>query len=117
MWGIKILISEITPRKDNKDKDVSECNRLLASICSEDENIFLINHDNLRDRNYSKLYDTKHIRYWAIWLRVSNIKQMLRKAYGIIYEKTKATQRSNSISNSKYYINLRDSLRKLPHIG
>ena len=84
--GISIIISEIILRKDNKDKDVIACNR-LPSICSEDENIFLINHDNLRDGNYSNFYNTKHIHYRATGLFVSSIKQMLRKAYGIIYKK------------------------------
>lgn len=111
--GIKIIISEITPRKDGKDKDVIECNRILADICNGDENVFLISHENLRDSSYSKLYDTKHIHYRAIGLFVSNIKQTLRKAYGIIYDRTKVQQRKHN-SKPNHYINLRDSLRKLP---
>ena len=82
--GIKIIISVITPRKDDKDKVVIECNRILSSICKDESNVYLISHDNLRDDTYSNLYDTKHIHYRAVGLFVTNIKQEMRKAYVIV---------------------------------
>ena len=105
--GIKIIISEITQRKNDKDKVVIECNRILSGICKDESNMFLISHDNLRDDTYSKLYDTKHIHYRAVGLFVSNIKQEMRKAYGIVFDKKK-------VYNKAPHINTRNTLRKLP---
>ena len=116
--GIKIILCELTPRKDDRDTAVIECNKLISTLCAEDETLFLVEHNNLRDENYSKLYDTKHIHKRVIPLFASNIKRALRKAYGIKLNKGKNVIHSNSLqlsSDSPHYLyNLRDCLMKLP---
>ena len=47
--GIKIILSEITPRKDDKDSIVIECNNRLAKLYDKQKDIYIINHQNLRD--------------------------------------------------------------------
>ena len=79
---IKIIASEITPRNDDKDKDVITCNKLLGDICKSMENMYLVDHSNISDSTYSLLFDERHIHKKAIGLFVSNIKKGLRKAYG-----------------------------------
>ena len=81
--GIKIILSEITPRNDDKDEAVIEFNKQLFDIYDKKTDIFLVYHHNLRDNNYSKHYDEKHIHKRAVPLFASNIKKALRKAYGI----------------------------------
>ena len=79
---IKIIASEITPRNDDKDKDVITFDKLLGDICKSMENMYLVDHSNIRDSTYSLLFDDRHIHKKAIRLFVSNIKKGLRKAYG-----------------------------------
>ena len=78
---IKILVSELTPRNDDKDPRVVICNRLLEeSICAM-ENVILIKHSNLRDSNWSNFRDSKHIKKESISIYASNIKRGLRMAF------------------------------------
>ena len=81
--NIKIILGELTPRGDEKDSIVVECNQRLNELYSTDADIFIITQGNLRDDTYSRLYDTKHIHKNAIGLYAANIKRALRKAYGI----------------------------------
>ena len=85
--GIKIILSQITPRKDEIDRAVVEYNTLLVNLYEYEPNIFIVDHNNLRDENYSMLFDNKHIHRRAVPLFASNIKKALRKAYGISFEK------------------------------
>ena len=85
-------MNKITPRKDEKDKSVIECNNLLVSLYEKEPYVFLVDHDNLRDENYSMYFDNKHIHRRAIPLFAANIKKSLRKAYEIAYEKPKYTK-------------------------
>ena len=96
---IKIILSKVTPRKDEKDELVRECNVQLSELYDNEPSVFIVDHDNLRDENYSMLFDTKHIHRRAVPLFASNIKRALRKAYGIQYEKPKFrnTQSRSSI--------------------
>ena len=45
---VKIVVSEITPRTDQKDADVIKCNKMLADSILMMENVILIDHSNLR---------------------------------------------------------------------
>ena len=80
---IKIIISEITPRKDKMDEEVLKCNsKILINIRSL-ENVFLVEQQNLRDPNWSMHHDVKHIKKRCIPKFAANLKKGLRLAYGI----------------------------------
>ena len=79
----KIIIAELTPRTDNRDEQVKECNILIQQFVNDNEFLFLAKHGNLRtvdDRHY---HDAKHITNFAVPIYVSNIKRALKTAYGI----------------------------------
>ena len=88
--GIKIIISEITPRKDI-DETVIECILMIANL-RNDVDVFLVEHNNLRDETFTMMHDNKHIHRRAIPLFASNIKKALRKPYGLKYEQYKNRQ-------------------------
>ena len=79
--GIKIIICEVTPRADEKDDDVIICNRMLNEYAPRVDNLFIVNHSNLRDENYSLFSDTKHVKERCIPKLAKNIKIGLRQAY------------------------------------
>ena len=81
--GIKIIISEITPRCDDRDCEVIICNKMLNSFVDTKENIFIARHSNLRDETFSMFRDIKHIQKTKIAKFASNLKIALRKAYGV----------------------------------
>ena len=60
--GIKIICSEITSRKDRRDTEVLQFNKLLNGYASSMGNIYVAHHSNLRDETYSNLYDIKHLK-------------------------------------------------------
>ena len=80
---IKIIISEVTPRKDDRDVEVLLCNEKLNEIVCKMQNVIIINHHNLRDENMSMFADAKHIKATCINIFAGNIKTGLRKAFGI----------------------------------
>ena len=53
--NIKIILCEVTPRKDERDQQVVECNRLIHEYASKDENMFIADHSNLRENSYAML--------------------------------------------------------------
>ena len=82
--NIKIILSEITPRKDNKDAEVDKCNRLINEYSTFD-NIFIANHANLRGNKNDFMFDNKHISRKTIGVFVVNLKKALCQAHGIPY--------------------------------
>ena len=60
--GIKLIISEITPRNDRKDNEVKNCNQLLRDYARSNNDIFIASHENMRDPTWSMFEDVKHIR-------------------------------------------------------
>ena len=58
--GIKIICSEITPRKDRRYTEVLQCNTLLNGSASSMGNIYVAHHSNLRDETYSNLYSKRN---------------------------------------------------------
>ena len=80
---IKIIISEVTPRNDERDSEVILCNERLNERVTQMENVVIINHSNLRDENMSMFSDAKHIKENDIKVYAGNIKTGLRKAFGI----------------------------------
>ena len=80
---IKIIFSEITPRNDDRDHEVINCNKMLNEYAATQENVFVAKHENLRDESYSFFRDVKHIKEIKIPRFAANLKIALRKAHGI----------------------------------
>ena len=61
---IKIIFSEITPRKDGREPEVIAFNQLLESYAKQQSDVTIVVHNNLRDSSWSmfKRDNTKHIR-------------------------------------------------------
>ena len=81
--GVKIIMSEITPRRDKRDREVQLCNELLSTYANQHDDIFLVMHQNLRDITWSTFYDNKHIRETKIPKFAANIIRALKQAYNI----------------------------------
>ena len=101
---IKIILSEITPRTDGKDKEVIKCNELIKEMAKNDDSIFVAFHSNLRDEDYFMFTDVKHISRNAVPRFAANLKRALRSAYG---EKSSfqrnRTNRHNLNHNHNYH--------------
>ena len=80
---IKVILAELTPRKNEKDVDV--CNQLLREYALSDDQVFLASHENLRANKNDFLVDNKHISRKKIGVFVVNLKRALCQAYGIPY--------------------------------
>ena len=78
---INIIVSEVTPRADNRDSEVIICNDLLKQYISQEKNMHLAVHDNLRHSDYSLFCDKKHLKKNAVPLFAANIKKALRQVY------------------------------------
>ena len=87
MWekypDLKIILSEITPRKDVKDLEVKLCKRLLHERAQHTPELHIARHSNLRHPNGYFLRDAKHIKSSCIARFAANLKIALRKAYGL----------------------------------
>ena len=83
--GIKLIISEITPRADQKDPEVKAYNHLLNNYATGCSDITVATHSNLRDPTWSmfKANDVKHIRKDGMGKFASNLIRALKTAYGI----------------------------------
>ena len=89
---VKIILNELTPRMDERDGEVTKCNKALASIAVQDDLVFLAKQGNLRDNSFFR--DNKHIKSEKIGRYVANVKNELRNAYGI-----KDPRKSNHSAN------------------
>ena len=78
-----IIISHITPRKDELNKEVVVCNAMLDKSVNQLDHMFLVDHTNLQVIRQSILHDTKHIKKESIRYFAGNIKKTLRMSYGI----------------------------------
>ena len=79
---IKIIISEITPRMDDKDVKVIRTNELLNEYVKGRDMVYITRNSNLRDPKFFYPGDSKHIRQDCIGRFAANIKFTLRLAYG-----------------------------------
>ena len=59
--NIKIVLSELLPRKDLLDNVVLEVNDILKSWYEQDKYVYLVHHNKLRDNDLSCLRDAKHL--------------------------------------------------------
>ena len=80
--GIKIILSEVTPRMDNFDTRVKEINVLLRQYVKGKDKLFLTKNSNLRNRDFF-LADGIHLNQSITPRFASNIKSALCAAYGI----------------------------------
>ncbi len=61
----KIVISEITPRSDEKDLEVIECNQMIKTYVESNENVFSAKQSGLRTADGRHFQDEKHITKYA----------------------------------------------------
>ena len=83
--NVKIILAELTPRKDEKDTEVDKCNKLINELAQLDENIFVASHETLRADKNKIMADNKHISKKSIGVFVVNLKRALCQAHGIPY--------------------------------
>ena len=84
--GIKVILSEVTPRMDKIDERVIEANLLLRQFASGKADLFITKNSNLRNPEFY-MADGIHLNHSIIPRFASNIKRALRAAYGITYQK------------------------------
>ena len=82
--GVKIIISEVTPRQLFRDNEVLACNKEMK-ILQHAENITVARHSNLRDEQWSfhKPKDDKHFTQFAMARLAGNLKAAFRQALNI----------------------------------
>ncbi len=113
---VKVTLNEITPRNDNLDEQVIECNKGLLNLDKENQHVFLAKQSNLRDETYSFFHDDKHVKRNKIGRYASNLKTALRKAYGIEHPRRTnyggfASQLYNHNARPTYWNNNRQNSR------
>ena len=80
--GIKIIINELPPRKEQYDDKVTHMNRLLGDLCWQNDFLSLVDQSKLRENIETTMYDDIHVHMRSFYLYAGNIKRALRKAYG-----------------------------------
>ena len=81
--NVKIIMSEITPRNDQRDLEGQLCNSLLHDYAIQNQDIIVTVHKNLRDPSWTMFRDTKHIREMKLPKFAANIIRALKEAYNI----------------------------------
>ena len=97
--GIKIILSEITPRMDNFDIQVKATNTLLNQYVDASDDLFITGNSNMRDPDFFMNNDNKHFNQACIARFAKNIKIALSQAYGIQqrhYKDTKGASMNNN---------------------
>jgi hypothetical protein len=79
----KVIVSHVTPRKDELNKEVIICNAMLDKSANQSDKLYLVDHTNLQDMRRSILHDTKHIKQESVRHFAGNIKRTLRMSYDI----------------------------------
>ena len=92
--GIKVIVSEITPRMDNRDSEVKICNNMMNGFAKHRNNIFVVGHSNLRGSQF--FHDTKHIKETKIPKFAANIKRTLHKALDTLPQGSPRYNRSST---------------------
>ena len=105
--GIKIILGEITPRADNRDHEVVNCNNLINEFANTNTNIYIAHHENLRDEKNTFLHDNKHIKKDCLGRFAANLKKALRKAYGLeeSYQQHKYNRNLGNYPNHRKFDN------------
>ena len=93
---IKVIISEIPPRK-SKDEQVELCNEHLHTYFDPMEGVIMASHTNLRSEDWQFYEDDKHLKQDSIAKFASNLKTALREALGIkLRSKVSAKRKDNN---------------------
>ena len=98
----KIIISEITPRNDENDPLVIECNQTIKTYVESNEHIFLAKQSGLRTDDGRHFQDEKHITKYAVPIFCASLKRTLRHAYGI---RPKDNNNRHNSNNNIYHNN------------
>ena len=77
----RIVLAELTPRHDDRDSVVKECNSLINAYIDATENVFGAKLSTLRTDDWRHYHDEKHITNFAIPIYCANLKRALRAAY------------------------------------
>ena len=103
---LKIIVSEITPRKETKDDEVIICNEHLHNYLDHLSNVTMALHSNLRTPTWEFYEDDKHLLQSSIRKFASNLKIALRTAIGMgdrdaRRKTTVRKQKTNSVGEFK----------------
>ena len=101
---LKIVISEITPRKVNKDDQVQICNKLLHTYFDQMDDVTIATHSSLRTDDWKFCDDDKHLAQKSIGKFARNLKTGLRAALGIQLsnkDKKAEKKKGKTIRNNK----------------
>ena len=100
---IKIVISEIPPRKTNKDDQVQICNDHLHTYFDQMEGVTMATHSNLRTVDWKFYEDDKHLAKKSIGKFAHNLKTALREALGIRFgdKSTAKNKKTTSVTPDK----------------
>ena len=96
---VKVIVGEITPRKDRRDEVVKEANVMINRFVRDTSNLYIIRNSNMRNTNYTFHEDNKHFAKECIAKFAANIKHALRIAYGR-KKFVPSTQHQTAISRS-----------------
>ena len=100
---LKIIVSEIIPRMDDKDDRVKETNLLLNKYVHTVGNIYVVHNYNLRDPDF--FTDAKHLRENCIPRLAANIKRSLYKAYNLTPFKRNGGINNRDVENTNRVYN------------
>ena len=112
--GIKIIIGEATPRKDERDDEVKQYNNLLKDFASDNADITVAIHENLRDPTWSLYYDSKHIHEQKIAKYASNLIRALKQSYKI-NNKSELFTTNNHRNDSRIHSNSHTNSHFFPY--
>ena len=79
--GIKFIINELLPRKDERNSEIGEFNRRLGDYVRTQHDTTIASQQNITDM--SMFYDNKHLSESKVPIYAKNIIIALLKAYGI----------------------------------
>ena len=107
---ITIVVNEITPRGDEKNKDVNTCNERLKELLGNRRFPSIYLQDQQGIRSQSCLYDSKHIRKSFINKFVTNLKFGLRRALKISSKGKEEITQQSQFFPSNYNMNFKKDI-------
>ena len=119
--GIKIILSEVTPRMDHIDERVKDVNRLFEQYVAGKQDLFLTRNSNLRNPDFYHP-DGIHLKKTISARFANNMKIALRAAHGMKKQNrnlndphilTAANGNHGSVSNQQQQFNDQQVLQQL----
>ena len=97
---VKIVVSEVTPRKLSRDDEVLKCNNALHAALKKTEDVTIARHSNLRNDRWSFHDDDKHFTQISIARFAKNLKIAFFRAIGKKrLPEQKTMKKSNNFKN------------------